>query len=87
MGYTGGRIALVVVGLVVLLFGWVSAISAEYASGSNSTMESHGGTAVVYADTPTRSARLDDPDKTETPAAARVSVVGVTGLEPVTPAL
>jgi hypothetical protein len=49
MGYTGGRIALVVVGLVVLLFGWVSAISAEYASGSNSTMEIHDGTAVVYA--------------------------------------
>jgi hypothetical protein len=48
MGYTGGRIALVVVGLVVLLFGWVSAISAEYASGSNSTMEIHDGTAVVY---------------------------------------
>jgi hypothetical protein len=49
MGYTGGRIALVVVGLAILLVGWVSAISAEYASRSNSTMESHGGTAVVYA--------------------------------------
>jgi hypothetical protein len=39
----------VIVGLSLLLFGWVSAISAEYSSGWNGSMELHGGTAVVYA--------------------------------------
>jgi hypothetical protein len=39
----------VVVGLAILLFGWIAAISAGYASNANFTMESHGGTAVVYA--------------------------------------
>ena len=49
MGYTGVRVTLVAVGLVVLLVGWVSTISAEYVSGTDFTMESHGGTAIVYA--------------------------------------
>jgi hypothetical protein len=41
-------VAIVAAGLAVLFFGWVSAISAEYSSSPNFTMESHGGTAVVY---------------------------------------
>jgi hypothetical protein len=48
MKHAGARTALVVAGLAVLFFGWVSAISAEYPSGPNFSTHIQGDTAVVY---------------------------------------
>ena len=49
MGHSGYRIAIAVLGVIVFVFGWVTAISAGYTSGSDFTMLSQDGMSVVYS--------------------------------------